>query len=594
MTPPLPRIIKAMRTLLCTVAFASLVAAAPAQNSGRKIRTQPSALAARAGSAIQWRADLETALDESQLEQKPIFWYVPTIRRSFMDRKVEIDRYMMAGPFSWPRVTAFVNEHFIPVRMEAGKAECETYGLKPLGFIEPGWIVLGEGGVEVAREHQITTFHPARFLAPLAEIMKEKNPALDGLPGDAEDPATARWLTGAQHWASQREKEARVEWTALTQEHADHPLAWKAATELEGLGPFVHAFETYASLPAKALDPSADGTTVLPGVYSEEELWARSAAFLLASQRSHGGWEDSTYDFGGTDGLPNVFVAVSSICTIGLLEHAGRLEGPDPAVEAALERALLYISDEGKLNREDTDEQFWAHAYLARALTRWVELRPGDRERITPPLERALADLIATQSKGGAWAHEYANPFVTSDALVALARAKRVGVTPEGLSEAVERGLASLLLCRTSEGAYSYGQPRRRAARAALEGSVGRTPRGELALTLWAPKDSIGLNRAVALSFEHEEHLLPAQKYDDHTSNHAYGGFFLYYDLLARTEAIAALPEGAARSRAVQDQHAQLLGLPEFDGAFMDSHEIGRPYGTGMALWCLGTLRDLD
>ncbi|MDG1490832.1 MAG: hypothetical protein P8R43_03000, partial [Planctomycetota bacterium] len=114
------------------------------------------------------------------------------------------------------------------------------------------------------------------------------------------------------------------------------------------------------------------------------------------------------------------------------------------------------------------------------------------------------------------------------------------------------------------------------------------------ALTLWAPKDSIGLNRAVALSFEHEEHLLPAQKYDDHTSNHAYGGFFLYYDLLARTEAIAALPEGAARGRAVQDQHAQLLGLPEFDGAFMDSHEIGRAYGTGMALWCLGTLRDLD
>ncbi|MCH2105479.1 MAG: hypothetical protein MK291_02410 [Planctomycetes bacterium] len=583
-----------MRTFLCTAFLAAFAVTAPAQNSGRKIRTQPSELAARAGSAVEWRTDLASALEEAKEEKKPLFWYVPTIHRSPMDRKVEIDRYMMAGPFSWPRVSSFVNEHFIPVRMKAGREECDTYELKPLGFVEPGWIVFDAKGKELGREHKITTFHPARFLSPLAELSKKENPAMDGLPGDAEDAATARWLTGVTHWLSQREEEARAEWTAITKEHADHPLAWKAAMELEGHGPFVHAFATYAALPAKALEPSAEGTTVLPGVYSEGDLWERSAAFLLAAQRSHGGWEDSTYDFGGTDGLPNVFVAISSVCTIGLLEHAARLDEPDPAVEAALERALGYISDESKLNREDTDEQFWAHAYLARALTRWIELRPSDRERVTPTLERATADLITTQGKDGAWAHEYANPFVTSDALIALAEAKRVGVVPEDLPQAVERGLASLLLCRTTEGAYSYGQPRRRAARASMEGSVGRTPRGELAITLWAPKDSIGLKKAVALSFEHEEHLLPAQKYDDHTSSHAYGGFFFYYDLLARTEAIAALPKGAARGRVAKDQHEQLMGLPEFDGVFMDSHEIGRAYGTGMALWCLGTLGGLD
>ncbi len=583
-----------MRTLLWTVALLSLASQAPAQNSSRKIRTQPSPLAAQAGSAVQWRADLESALEEAEQESKPVFWYVPTIHRSFMDRKIEIDRYMMAGPFSWPRVSDFINKHYIPVRMKAGKEECETHGLKPLGFIEPGWLVLGPGGEELGREHQITTFHPARFLAPLVELAESENPALDGLPSDPDDAAAGRWLTGVTHWLSQREDEARAEWTALTEEHVDHPLAWKAAMELEGHGPFVHAFETYAKLPPEALAPSADGTTVLPGVYTELDLWERSAAFLLASQRSHGGWEDSTYDFGGTDGLPNVFVAISSVCTIGLLEHAARLSEPAPEVEAALERALGYISDESKLNREDTDEQFWAHSYLARALSRWLELRPHDKERVTPTLERATRDLIETQEKSGAWAHEYANPFVTSDALIALAEAKRVGVTPEDLPQAVERGLASLLLCRTAEGAYSYGQPRRRAARASMEGSVGRTPRGELAISLWSPGDSIGLEKAVALSFEHEEHLLPTQKYDDHTSSHAYGGFFFYYDLLARTEAMAAMPEGSARASVVKQQHAQLLGLPEFDGAFMDSHEVGRCYGTGMALWCLGILGELD
>ena len=183
---------------------------------------------------------------------------------------------------------------------------------------------------------------------------------------------------------------------------------------------------------------------------------------------------------------------------------------------------------------------------------------------------------------------------MTSDALIALAEAKRVGVVPEDLPQAVERGVASLLLCRTTEGAYSYGQPRRGKVRASMEGSVGRTPRGELAITLWSPKESIGLKKAVAISFDNEEHLLPAQKYDDHTSSYNYGGFFFYYDLLARTEAIAALPKGAARKRSATDQHKQLMSLPEFDGVFMDSHEIGRCYGTGMALWCLATLNNLD
>ena len=583
-----------MRSLLYTASLIAFSLLATAQNSGKKIRSTPSETASKAGSGVEWRADLESALEEAAREKKPVFWYLPTIRRSPMDRKVEVDRYMMAGPFSWPRVTALLNEHFVPVRMPAGKSECETHGLKPLNFVEPGWIVLDEAGAELGREHQITTFHPGRFIEPLATLAETKNTASDGLPGSADDPATALWLSGVKAWISQREEDARADWTKLTEAHPEHPLAWKAAMELEGHGPFVHAFETYAKLSPKALAPSADGTTALPGAYSEEELWERSVSFLLGSQRSHGGWEDSTYDFGGTDGLPNVFVSISSICTIGLLEHAARLDKADPALEAALERALAYISDESKLNREDTDEQFWAHSYLARALARWIELRPEDKERVSPTLERATADLIATQGKSGAWAHEYSNPFVTSDALIALSAAKRAGVIPEDLPAAIERGVKSLLICRTTEGAYSYNQPRRGKARASIEGSVGRTPRGELALMLWSPKDSIGLEKAVALSFDNEEHLLPAQKYDDHTSSYGYGGFFFYYDLLARTEAIAALPKGAARKASASQQHEQIMNLPEFDGAFMDSHEIGRCYGTGMALWCLATLNSTN
>jgi hypothetical protein len=41
----------------------------------------------------------------------------------------------------------------------------------------------------------------------------------------------------------------------------------------------------------------------------------------------------------------------------------------------------------------------------------------------------------------------------------------------------------------------------------------------------------------------------------------------------------------------IEEQRKQIIGLAEIDGAFIDSHEIGRCYGTGMALWCLAVIR---
>ena len=578
--------------LLILFLFASALSTSP-QNSSKRIRKAPAELAVLAGSAVQWRSDLEQATEEASRSGKPVFWYVPTIQGSFMDRKKEIDRYMLAGPFSWPRTVEILNENFVPVRMRADRSECESFGLKPLEFIEPGWIILDAKGQEIAREHQITTFHPARFLAPLAKLAGVPNPALDGLPADADDRASAQWLAGVKLWAHQENEAARETWRDLVDAHPEHPMAWKAAMELQNLGPFVHAFETYASLPAAALHAMPEGTIAPVGTYNEGQLWQRSSGFLIATQRASGAWEDSTYDFGGTDGLPNVHMAISAICTTALLEHAAQDPKPNARLEAALERALGFLANESNVNEADSDERIFAHVYRVRCFVRWIELRPTDEPRVLPLLKRVTQSLAAMQTKGGAWHHEYSNPFVTSDALIALAEAKRLGVEPEGLFDIIERGMQSLLKCRTPEGAYTYGQPRGK-AKASIRGSAGRTPRGELALSRWDPDTSFGLEKAVLISFDNEKYLLPARKYDDHTSNYAYGGFFFYYDLHARTEAIAALPKGKARDVAVKRQREQLIELAEFDGAFMDSHEIGRSYGSGMALWCLAILRDLN
>ena len=41
-------------------------------------------------------------------------------------------------------------------------------------------------------------------------------------------------------------------------------------------------------------------------------------------------------------------------------------------------------------------------------------------------------------------------------------------------------------------------------------------------------------------------------------------------------------------------QESRILGLAELDGAFIDSHEVGRSYGTAIALVCLDLLAGLS
>ena len=69
------------------------------------------------------------------------------------------------------------------------------------------------------------------------------------------------------------------------------------------------------------------------------------------------------------------------------------------------------------------------------------------------------------------------------------------------------------------------------------------------------------------------------------------GVFFFWFDMHGRSEAIAALPEGDLKNELRDMQRELLLSLAEFDGCFVDSHELGRPYGTAMALLCFAALR---
>ncbi len=115
-------------------------------------------------------------------------------------------------------------------------------------------------------------------------------------------------------------------------------------------------------------------------------------------------------------------------------------------------------------------------------------------------------------------------------------------------------------------------------------------PLCELARSLWGKATASEVQEALAAAFEHHAALAAVRKYDDHADRHGYGGFFFWFDMLGRTEALMSLPQSAQRELWRGQQRKLILDLPEFDGCFVDSHELGRSYGTAMALLCLFSL----
>ncbi|MBL8755695.1 MAG: hypothetical protein JNK15_20535 [Planctomycetes bacterium] len=613
-----------LRALVFAFVPSVVLAVLPAQNSTRKIRPAPGELAAKVGNAVPWRADVATALREAKEQKKPVFWYVPAVARSPMDRKPEIDRYLRGGPFSWPSTIDLLRAQFVPVAEIAKGDLAKQLGLVRNQFLEPGYVVLDGDGKVLAKVDQITTLHPEWFEAPLRTLVGAK---ADGFPcapalreawqayraGDraraaaladavlAQQPAAAvaaeaHWLCGAALCRDGRRSEAVARWQRLAQELPDEPLAWKAALEAEGHGPFGHGFEDYLPLPAQALAaPPVDGSR-LPGVYSEAELWHRSVAFLCSLDDGDGVVRDSIYDFGGTDSLPNVHAAVTCLVGEALLAAAAAHDGKQrelPAalrtrVEAFLARIRANLQADAWVALSDKDEIVWARAYALRFLAAWQRHR-GGADELRPLWRSGVGALVALQPETGVWFLEYGNPFAIATALQALHGARQAGVdVPQ---ENVDRGLRALAMNRTAAGAFTYGHTPNGKPRATVEAAAGRMPLCELGLFLFGGSDAAKLLAAVEAGHRHHGLLAAVRKYDDHADEHGYGGFFFWFDMLARTEAARHLADAKDRARLLQMQRELVLALPEFDGCFVDSHELGRAYGTAMALLCLDACR---
>ncbi|MCA8970194.1 MAG: hypothetical protein KDC95_10435 [Planctomycetes bacterium] len=417
--------------------------------------------------------------------------------------------------------------------------------------------------------------------------------------------ARIRFLSACIAARSGRAELAKKLWRELASGSEDAIFGPRAAAEAEGFGPVGRGFWSYRSFPFDEettfrVDAEAARvwtTTVRTSEVALETLRARSVDYLLAMQAEHGGFEDSNYDFGGLDSLPNVYVAVTALCTEALVRELAAT--PDHSRRVAIERAirlgLAYCFDDAHINPEDLDEWVWARVYPLELVATLLDEFARDtdaeqiygmtRERLKAQLEHWTRELWSRQENDGAFRHEYSNPFVTATVLHALAVAKRHGVElPE---PQLLRALASLEACRSKLGAYSYSQTRAgRSVRAGVAEAAGRMPLCESALLAFERSDQATLAAALKAAFEHHDQLESTRKYDDHANRLRYGGFFFWFDVRARARALATstAPDTAKWRQQLRDQ---ILAIPEFDGVFVDSHELGRCYGTAMALLSL-------
>jgi len=293
-----------------------------------------------------------------------------------------------------------------------------------------------------------------------------------------------------------------------------------------------------------------------------------------------------------------VHVAVTSLAGMAMLKACERKDLTDELrtkLTAAIDSAISYVTDESNINKFDRDEILWAYAYRLRFLSRCLQQNVVQLKTNPHSLKEAIAQaakaLENVQSRQGSWYHEYNNSFVTATALVALHEAAKAGAELD--QSKIQKGVASLLSDRFANGAYPYSSSRRAAGKLSpgtardVAAAAGRMPICELGLWHWDKSSDKALVSAIQRSLDLQENLDIALKYDDHTSRLAYGGFFFWYDMRGRSEAISRVRDAAMQAEFKAKHKAMIMALPELDGCFVDSHELGRVYGTAMALLSL-------
>ncbi len=512
---------------------------------------------------------LERAKREARERNLPVLWYCMRVPGTHTYRAAVLDRYARVALFTDPGLAAFIRDRFVPLRMACDERVSAATGIRFPTFIEPGFVVLDADGRVVRAIDRIRTFDADRIRARLGDE------ASAGGARGKDDAPEALYRRSAAEWWSGKDPEAT--WRRLIEEHPESPWAWRAAANLvrgrDGLreGPMAHHFEGYPG-------PAGGGP---------EE---RALEFLLRAQREDGSWSDARYSYGwasymirrkkaegtldpayvswpDTSHHPNVFMAVTALAALALLE---RREAAPARIDAALERAERYLRDEANL-APDRCEECYAQAY---------RLLYFAARKDAPRMNRIVRRLAEIQDADGFWGHEYPSAFATAAVVRCLVLARKAGAeVPEPL---FRRAAEALLRTRNEDGRQDYrhepGKPR-----SSEKDSMGRTASSELALLECGRGALENVAAGLEAYWRHRDRLEAVRLCDNHADGEL-AGFFYFNSVFHTLEAARALPEPAAH---LERFRRQALAAQEPDGSFLDSHELGKSYGTAMALLVL-------
>jgi hypothetical protein len=383
-------------------------------------------------------------------------------------------------------------------------------------------------------------------------------------------------------WRLGRQRDAVALWRELVLEHGDAVQGAWAAICLLGKAALQHGMAPLGAA-APQLELTLPTTTLCPRPADDaRELAGQGVLTLLDMQDPGGSWRDTPYAWISSEHRPNTIMAITGIAARALLSW--RDVAPE-RVDAALARAEAYMTDHGNLG-VSAIEKCYAYAYCLRYWVDRAASREGElRQAALDEAARLAAKLRAIQHDEAGWGHEYYNPFATAVGLESMALAARAGVVvPSG---SIELARSALEAVRHPAGGFPYGM---RGSPTTLLASTGRSPVCERALSLAGAPGEERILAALENFFENFDQLARSRAYDFHSDKFANGGFFYWHDLLPVAEAIAGLESSAARTSFRERMLPLITATAEADGAWVDSQNIGRSYGTAMAMLAIASL----
>lgn len=352
---------------------------------------------------------------------------------------------------------------------------------------------------------------------------------------------------------------------------------------------------------------------VAPSAEQQAASIRRGVDFLLTHRNRDGSWGSATMTkdlniYAPIPGSHQAFrVAVTSLAVSALLQA----DDPRPETVAAIHKAETWLTAEiPRVKRANQDAVYnvWAHAYAIEALVDLLQHEVNETERSERwrQLIRSQIDRLQTyESADDGWGYydfRYHNAkpsssptsFTTATALIALHRAKQVGV------EVPDKLLRDAVLCIQRQRKpdfsyyYSFNGVTTNAPMWDINrpgGSLGRSQACNLALRMAgdpAVTDTV-LSDWLDRLFARNGWLDIGRKRPvPHESHFLVAGYFFYYGHWYAARSIDLVP--ADRRRGYRDQMARrMVDLQERDGSWWDYpfYAYHQPYGTAMAIMTL-------